>query len=119
MAGILNKNDVETVDVPDEADIIIMNTCYVKHPTEQKVLTKIQRMKSRFPDKKLVISGCMVEIDPEKLDKLAPEASWIYTHKIQSTYDVVESVCKGRTSKINRFFHRNKGLSSKKTFKSI
>ena len=95
MTGILKENEVEIVDSHDQADIIIINTCYVKHPTEQKVLTKIKRMKSQFPDKKLVISGCMVEIDPEKLSKVAPEASWIGPHKIQSTYDIVESVCNG------------------------
>ena len=95
MTGILKENEVEIVDSYDQADIIMINTCYVKHPTEQKVLTKIKRMKSQFPDKKLVISGCMVEIDPEKLSKVAPEASWIGPHKIQSTYDIVESVCNG------------------------
>jgi threonylcarbamoyladenosine tRNA methylthiotransferase CDKAL1 len=95
MMGILKENEVEIVDSYDKADIIIINTCYVKHPTEQKVLTKIERLKSKFPDKKLIISGCMVEIDPEKLRKVAPEASWIGPHKIQSTYDIVESVCNG------------------------
>ncbi len=95
MAGILKENQVELVNVPEDADMIILNTCYVKHPTEQKVLTKIQKMKTSFPEKKLLISGCMVEIDPEKLSKAAPESSWIGPHKIKSTYEIVNSVFKG------------------------
>lgn len=95
MAGILKENQRVITDSPEDADIIVMNTCYVKHPTEQKVLNKIQSMKNRFPSKKLIISGCMVEIDPEKLEKAASDASWVGPHKIQSINTVVNSIQKG------------------------
>jgi len=95
MAGILKDNDGIISDSPEDADVIIMNTCYVKHPTEQKVINKIRKIKNQYPNKKLIISGCMVEIDPEKLENTAPDASWIGPHKIKSTYDVVKSVLRG------------------------
>lgn len=95
MAGLLNENNAILTDSPEDADVIIMNTCYVKHPTEQKVITNIQRIKKQFPEKKLIISGCMVEIDPLKLEKAAPDASWIGPHKIQSTPKIVKSVLNG------------------------
>lgn len=95
MAGILKENQRVITDSPEDADIIIMNTCYVKHPTEQKVLNKIQNMKNRFPTKKLIISGCMIEIDPEKLEKAASDASWVGPHKIQSIEKVVNSIQNG------------------------
>ena len=96
MAGLLKENGGSLTDIPDDADVIIINTCYVKHPTEQKVINNIRRMKRHYPDKKLIISGCMVEIDPEKLEKAAPEASWIGPHKILSTPDIVKSVLMGK-----------------------
>lgn len=96
MAGILKENKVELVSTPEDADTIIMNTCYVKHPTEQKVLTKIKKMQERYPESKLLISGCMVEIDPEKLAAAAPEASWIGPHKIKSTFNIVNSAHEGK-----------------------
>ena len=37
IAGVLHENDIEMADTIDEADIIIINTCYVKLPTENKV----------------------------------------------------------------------------------
>lgn len=95
MAGILKENHKVITESPEDADIIVMNTCYVKHPTEQKVLNKIQSMKNRFPSKKLIISGCMVEIDPEKLEKAASDASWVGPHKIQSIDEVVNSMEEG------------------------
>ena len=36
------------------ADVIIVNTCYVKLPTENKVVYKIQQLQKNFPDKKLL-----------------------------------------------------------------
>ncbi len=96
MAGLLNENNAILTDAPEDADVIIMNTCYVKHPTEQKVINNIQKIIKQFPEKKLIISGCMVEIDPVKLEKAAPDASWIGPHRIQSTPDVIKSVLKGK-----------------------
>ena len=84
-----------------DADVIIVNTCYVKHPTEQKVLNRIQGVQREFPDKKLIISGCMVEIDPEKLNKAAPSAGWIGPRQIKSTVDVVESCLDDEFIRIN------------------
>jgi threonylcarbamoyladenosine tRNA methylthiotransferase CDKAL1 len=95
MAGLIKENNGNLTDSPDDADVIIINTCYVKHPTEQKVINNIQRIKNQFPEKKLIISGCMVEIDPVKLENAAPDASWIGPHKILSTPDIVKSVLNG------------------------
>lgn len=95
MAGLLTDNRGTITDSPVDADVIIMNTCYVKHPTEQKVINNIKKMKKQFPEKKLIITGCMVEIDPTKLESAAPDASWIGPHKIQSTPSIVRSVLEG------------------------
>ena len=42
-----------------------------------------------YPDKKVIIGGCMVEIDPEKLDKVAPNCSWIGPHQLNKSADIV------------------------------
>ncbi|MBR0271220.1 MAG: tRNA (N(6)-L-threonylcarbamoyladenosine(37)-C(2))-methylthiotransferase [Methanobrevibacter sp.] len=90
MAGVLNENNIDLVDNIDEADVIIVNTCYVKLPTENKVVYKIQQLQEKFPEKKIIVGGCMVEIDPEKLDKIGPNCSWIGPHQLNKTADVVE-----------------------------
>jgi MiaB-like tRNA modifying enzyme len=100
MAGLLKENNAEIVEKVEDADVIIVNTCYVKHPTEQKVLNRIHRVQKEFPDKKLIISGCMVEIDPDKLKKAAPSAGWIGPRQIKSTVDVVESCFDGESARI-------------------
>ncbi|AEG17714.1 tRNA (N(6)-L-threonylcarbamoyladenosine(37)-C(2))-methylthiotransferase [Methanobacterium paludis] len=95
MAGLLKENQEKIVSKPEDADVIIINTCYVKHPTEQKAINRIHKVQKQFPDKKLIISGCMVEIDKKKLQKAAPNASWIGPHKVTSTPEIVKSVFNG------------------------
>ena len=95
MAGVLNENDIDLVDNVDDADVIIVNTCYVKLPTENKIVYKIQQLQEKFPDKKIIVSGCMVEIDPEKLDAIGPNCSWIGPHQLNKAADVVTKTCCG------------------------
>ena len=90
IAGVLQENDVDIVDSIEESDVIIVNTCYVKLPTENKVVYRIQKLQDEYPDKKIIIGGCMVEIDPEKLDKIGPNCSWIGPHQLNKSAEIVE-----------------------------
>ena len=108
MAGILQENEMDIVDSVDEADVIIVNTCYVKLPTENKVVYRIQKLQEEFPDKKIIISGCMVEIDPEKLDKIGPNCSWIGPHQLNKSADVVNATYCGEVIRESGFSKESK-----------
>ncbi|OED30077.1 tRNA (N(6)-L-threonylcarbamoyladenosine(37)-C(2))-methylthiotransferase [Methanosphaera sp. WGK6] len=83
-------DDHEIVYDLEEADVIILNTCYVKLPTEQKMITKIRKIQTEYPDKKLIIGGCMVEVDPVRLNKFAGDNCWIGPHKLDKIGEVVD-----------------------------
>ncbi|BDZ68321.1 threonylcarbamoyladenosine tRNA methylthiotransferase [Methanobacterium ferruginis] len=100
MAGLLEERGEEIVESPEEADVIILNTCYVKQPTEQKIINHIQKIQLKFPEKKLIIAGCMVDIDPDKLEKLAPNAGWIGARRIKSALEVVEATLNGDCKRV-------------------
>ncbi len=99
MAGNLVENDFEIVNSIDDADVAIINTCYVKQPTENKVTNRIQKLKDQFPELKVIVSGCMVEIDPKKLNKIAPDTSWIGPHQLNKTTNVVKATLNGEISR--------------------
>ena len=82
MVGLLEEKGAECVRYIEEADVIILNTCYVKQPTEQKITNHILKVQDQYPQKKLLIAGCMVDIDPIKLERLAPNAGWIGSRRI-------------------------------------
>lgn len=108
IAGNLQENNIDIVDSMEEADVIIVNTCYVKLPTENKVTYRIQKLQNDFPDKKIIVGGCMVEIDPEKLDKVAPNASWIGPHQLNKSAEVVKSTYCGEVVRESGFSKESK-----------
>ncbi|MDO5848300.1 MAG: tRNA (N(6)-L-threonylcarbamoyladenosine(37)-C(2))-methylthiotransferase [Methanobrevibacter sp.] len=99
MAGVLEDNDIQLTNSIEDADVIIVNSCYVKLPTENKIVYRIQKLQKEFPNKKIIVGGCMVEIDPEKLEKIGPDCSWIGPHQLNKTADVVEKAYCGEVTR--------------------
>ena len=108
IAGNLIENEIDIVDSIEEADVVIVNTCYVKLPTENKVVYKIQKLQNEYPDKKIIIGGCMVEIDPEKLDKIGPDCSWIGPHQLNKSAEVVKGAYCGDVIRHSGFSKESK-----------
>ena len=99
MAGLLTKEeDISITTNVEQADVIIVNTCYVKLPTESKVINKIKDLQSEFPNKKIIISGCMVEVDQKKLENIGKNCSWLGPHQLNKTVDVVRKTYEGNIS---------------------
>lgn len=64
IAGILERLNFTQVDTPDEADLIILNTCAVRKNAEDKVLGELgslKRLKKTNPDLMFVMCGCMAQ----------------------------------------------------------
>ncbi|MGC8850140.1 MAG: hypothetical protein ACP5QI_06685, partial [Candidatus Bathyarchaeia archaeon] len=68
--GILTEHGFRRVGDPDEAELIILNTCGVKKVTEDRMFSRIVRL-SRT-NKPLIISGCLPRIAFDKIVKAAP-----------------------------------------------
>lgn len=95
MSGIIKEEHKITKNIED-ADVIILNTCYVKEPTEQKMITKIHKIQNNYPEKKLIIAGCMVEVDTKKLSKIANNNCWIGPHKINHINEVIKQASENK-----------------------
>jgi MiaB-like tRNA modifying enzyme len=108
IAGNLKENNIDIVDNIDDADVVIVNTCYVKLPTEDKMTYRIQKLQKDYPDKKIIAGGCMVEIDPEKLDKIGPDISWIGPHQLNKSANVVNAAYCGEVMRETGFSKESK-----------
>lgn len=62
MSGLLQQSGLNLTSNINNADIIILNTCIVKEPTENKIKRRIQDLKKLYKDKKLIIAGCMPSV---------------------------------------------------------
>lgn len=52
---------------PESADVIILNTCGVKGPTENRIISRIREL--RGLGKKFIIAGCLPSINRKRLEK--------------------------------------------------
>jgi len=68
IAGLATESGCALAESEKDADAIILNTCVVKRQTEQKILDRIKSIRRNFPEKKIVLAGCLPEI-PELLKK--------------------------------------------------
>ena len=77
-AGILEENGYEIIDSPDDADIIMVNTCGFINDAKKESIEHIFEMNERRKDGgKLVVSGCLSQRYSEELSKEIPEADCI------------------------------------------
>ena len=90
MAGILQSKGHEIVYNIGDSDVVIVNTCYVKSPTEQKILFRLREIQKQYPEKKLIIGGCMPEGARDRLKEF--DASLVGTHQITKIDQVVQKV---------------------------
>ncbi len=64
------KRGYVLVDNPDEADIILINTCAVRGDSEIRQLKRIRDLASRYPDKIYIIAGCLAKIRIRDIQKM-------------------------------------------------
>jgi threonylcarbamoyladenosine tRNA methylthiotransferase CDKAL1 len=79
-------------DAKENYDYVILNTCTVKPPTEQKILHRINELKGY--GNRLIVAGCMASANPDMIARFAPKAGIITTSntaKISEALKCIES----------------------------
>jgi tRNA-2-methylthio-N6-dimethylallyladenosine synthase len=64
MEGVLASNGYTPVSGPEEADVILVNTCAIREHAEQRVLgrvSELNRFKRQRPDTVIGVCGCMAQ----------------------------------------------------------
>ncbi len=76
MAGILEQMGFLWSESPDEADLILYNTCTIRDNAEQRVYSHLGRQairKQEKPDLTLILAGCVAQQEGEALLRRVPE----------------------------------------------
>ena len=76
MADVLAAHDAtERVQSPEEADIVLFNTCSVREKAQEKVfsdLGRVRALKRQRPDMIIGVGGCVASQEGESIVKRAP-----------------------------------------------
>lgn len=75
MQGVLAQDGYEIVASPEEADVVLVNTCAIREHAEQRVLGRVAQLrglKRQRPDLLIGVTGCMAQRMGEALVERAP-----------------------------------------------
>ncbi len=76
MAGVLEDLGMKWSEDPNEADLVLYNTCTIRDNAEQKVYSYLGRQAKRKheqPDLTLIVAGCVAQQEGAKLLRRVPE----------------------------------------------
>src|SRR6476659_5896874 len=71
MLGKLTASGYDSVELPDGADVILVNTCAIRDHAEQRVIGRLGELKRHMkPDTVMGVTGCMAQrLGPTLLEK--------------------------------------------------
>ena len=75
MAGALAASGYVTVDTPEEADLVVLNTCHIREKAAEKVYSELGRLrplKAARPDMQLAVAGCVAQAEGAEIVARSP-----------------------------------------------
>jgi len=91
LEGRLEKAGLRLVEDPRDADVLVLNTCTVKAQTERRMLRRIRELSQEYPEKRLIVAGCMPTVQRDLVRSAAPAALTFGTYE----YDQIPSAITG------------------------
>ncbi len=94
MLGYLDRAGYVFVPKPEEADVIILNTCGFIQPAREEsaqALMEASKLKAKHQQKTIIAAGCYVERSREALQRMFPEIdTWIGVNEFSHIVEAVE-----------------------------
>jgi tRNA-2-methylthio-N6-dimethylallyladenosine synthase len=82
MADMLEaSHQMEMTDNPEEADVILLNTCSIREKAQEKVFHELGRwkkLKAKNPDLKIGVGGCVASQEGDAIIKRAPFVDMVF-----------------------------------------
>lgn len=70
MARLLSQHGYETPDKEAKPDLVLVNTCAVTSRAESKSRRLVKHLAQAFPSARIVVTGCLAEVNPGALTGL-------------------------------------------------
>lgn len=64
---LLSEHGHEVCESPENADVIVINTCTVTAESDRKSRSAIRRFAKNYPGAKIAVCGCLSQINPESI----------------------------------------------------
>ena len=77
VVGTLLSRGYQQLDEPDDAELVLYNTCSIRDKAEQKVFARLQEFKKHSKTKTFGVLGCVAQQEGEKIFDRAPHVSLV------------------------------------------
>ena len=101
MAEALGGKGYVQTDTPDDADMILLNTCHIREKAAEKVYSELGRfkgLKAANPDLKIGVAGCVAQAEGEEIIKRQPMVDLVVGpqsyHRLPAMDDAVQTGAK-------------------------
>src|SRR5271157_242612 len=74
MARALESRGYHIDPSADDPDLVVVNTCCVTSKAEGKSRRMVNRLADKFPGVRMIVTGCLAEINASSLERVAPGA---------------------------------------------
>ena len=95
MADVLgDSHGMILTDNPEEADVLLMNTCSIREKAQEKVFSELGRwkkLKEKNPNLVIGVGGCVASQEGDKIQSRAPHVDMVFgpqtLHRLPELYD--------------------------------
>ncbi|HTY76492.1 MAG TPA: tRNA (N6-isopentenyl adenosine(37)-C2)-methylthiotransferase MiaB [Candidatus Bathyarchaeia archaeon] len=81
VAGLLGAERYELTETPDDADLVLLNTCAIREKAEEKVFSRLgqlKQLKRERPQVLIGVMGCMAQLWKGKIQERAPHVDLVF-----------------------------------------
>jgi tRNA-2-methylthio-N6-dimethylallyladenosine synthase len=102
ISDILVATGHEAVLRPEEADIIVLNTCSIRDKADEKVFSDLGRLKALKEQKSpnnfiIIVAGCMAQLRSQDIMKRAPQVDAIIgPQNIRQIAEIIDDMLRNR-----------------------
>ncbi len=94
IAGLLEADGMVSTESPDDADLIVLNTCTIRENADTKLygyLGSLKRTKTENPGLRIAVGGCSAQ---KERDMIRERAAWVDvvfgTHNVHRVVDLLD-----------------------------
>jgi tRNA-2-methylthio-N6-dimethylallyladenosine synthase len=95
IAGLLEADGLRRAEHPEQADVVVLNTCCIRENADNKLyghLGHLKALKQRRPGMQIVVGGCLAQKDRDSIVERAPHVDVVFgTHNVARAAELVGS----------------------------
>jgi tRNA-2-methylthio-N6-dimethylallyladenosine synthase len=95
IAGLLEADGLVLADSPDEADVVVLNTCCIRENADNRLygtLGHLKSAKAARPGMEIIVSGCLAQKDRDLIAQRAGHVDVVVgTHNVHRTVELLHA----------------------------